>query len=226
VVKVKKLMVRAKILWIEGKRAKGPYFIPNLRKKGFTVETVASGKAALACLPKIDADLVVVNAASMRSSGKRICQTLHDEVDGLPIMLITNPDKPSSTDFCANEVLNLPFTIRKLINRILPLLPGEGHDLIKVGPILLDLERKLVKCQGKEARLTPRMAQLLKMLMKKPGEVIEREHLFSVVWRTNYTEDTRTLDVHMSWLRQAIEEDPRKPQFIKTIRGLGYRLDI
>ena len=219
-------MVRAKILWIEGKRAKGPYFIPNLRKKGFTVETVTSGKAALACLPEVKADLVIVNAASMRSSGKRICQTLHDEVDGLPILSITNPDQPAGKDFCANEILDLPFTIRKLINRILPLIPGEGDDLFKVGPILLDFERKVVKCHDKEARLTPRMAQLLKMLMKRPGEVIEREHLFSVVWKTDYTGDTRTLDVHMSWLRQAIEDDPRKPRFLKTIRGLGYRLDI
>ncbi|MBE0409846.1 MAG: response regulator transcription factor [Anaerolineales bacterium] len=219
-------MVRAKILWIEGKRAKGPYFIPNLRKKGFAVETVASGKAALAYLPEMHADLIIVNAASMRSSGKRICQSLYEEANGLPILLISNPDQSSSKDICANEILDLPFTIRKLINRILPLLPGEGDDLYKAGPIFLDMERKLVKCQGKEARLTPRMAQLLKMLMKKPGEVIEREYLFSVVWKTDYTEDTRTLDVHMSWLRQAIEEDPRKPRYIKTIRGLGYRLDI
>jgi DNA-binding response OmpR family regulator len=219
-------MVKAKILWVEGTRAKGPYFIPILRRKGFTVETVSSGKAALACLPEADADLIVVNAASMRSSGKRICQSLNDEANGLPILLITNPEESSSKDACANEILDPPFTIRKLINRILPLLPGEGDDLYRVGPIILDMERKLVRCQAKESRLTPRMAQLLKMLMKKPGEVIEREHLFSVVWKTDYTEDTRTLDVHMSWLRQAIEEDPRKPRYIKTIRGLGYRLDI
>ncbi|MFU8773603.1 MAG: winged helix-turn-helix domain-containing protein, partial [Anaerolineales bacterium] len=154
------------------------------------------------------------------------CQSLYEEANGLPILLISNPEQSSSKDICANEILDLPFTIRKLINRILPLLPGEGDDLYKAGPIFLDMERKLVKCQGKEARLTPRMAQLLKMLMKKPGEVIEREYLFSVVWKTDYTEDTRTLDVHMSWLRQAIEEDPRKPRYIKTIRGLGYRLDI
>jgi DNA-binding response OmpR family regulator len=217
--------VKGKILWVEGTRAKGPYFIPTLRKKGFTVETVSSGKAALAFLPDVDVDLIVVNAASMRSNGKRICQSLNEEANGLPILLIANPDQPMSEDICANEILDLPFTIRKLINRILPLLPGEGDDLYKVGPLLLDMERKLVKCQDKEARLTPRMAQILKMLMKKPGEVIEREHLFSVVWKTNYTEDTRTLDVHMSWLRQAIEADPRKPRFIKTIRGLGYRLD-
>ena len=85
---------------------------------------------------------------------------------------------------------------------------------------------KRVRCQGREARLTPRLVRILRILMQHPGEVVERAVLFRHVWDTEYTEDTRTLDVHISWLRQAIEEDPRKPQFLKTIRGVGYRLDI
>jgi DNA-binding response OmpR family regulator len=83
-----------------------------------------------------------------------------------------------------------------------------------------------VRCQGREARLTPRQAQLLQILMQHPGEVVGRDQLFKDVWNTGYTGDTRTLDVHISWLREAIEEDPRNPKFIKTIRGVGYRLDI
>jgi DNA-binding response OmpR family regulator len=90
----------------------------------------------------------------------------------------------------------------------------------------LDLERKRVRCQGKEARLTPRMTHLLQVLMRHPGEVLEREQLFREVWKTEYMGDTRTLDVHISWLREAIEEDPHKPHLLKTIRGVGYRLDV
>ncbi|MCZ7552982.1 MAG: helix-turn-helix domain-containing protein [Anaerolineales bacterium] len=82
-----------------------------------------------------------------------------------------------------------------------------------------------MRCQGREATLTPRLAQLLKMLLEHSGEVIERDELFRQIWHTEYTLDTRTLDVHISWLRQAIEEEPRKPRFLKTIRGVGYRLD-
>ena len=67
---------------------------------------------------------------------------------------------------------------------------------------------------------------LLKALMDRPGEVIDRQELFRMVWETGYTGDTRTLDVHISWLRQAMEEDPRHPRFIKTVRGVGYRLDV
>ena len=70
------------------------------------------------------------------------------------------------------------------------------------------------------------MITLLQLLMDKHGEVVEREALFKKVWETNYTGDTRTLDVHISWLRRAIELDPDNPKFLKTIRGVGYRLDV
>src|SRR5574341_11228 len=216
----------ARILWIEGKRAEGPSFIPNLRKKGYTVEVVATGDAALDRLMRIDPDLAVVNAASLRTSGKRICRSLRERMNGLPIVLIAGEGTTAPTDTCANVVLSLPFTPRKLLNRIVPLLPGDGGHMLHVGPIRLDLEHKRVRCQGREARLTPRLVTILRILMQHPGELLDRAVLFRQVWVTDYTADTRTLDVHVSWLRKALEEDPRNPQFLKTIRGVGYRLDI
>ncbi|HEX9616862.1 MAG TPA: response regulator transcription factor [Anaerolineales bacterium] len=218
--------MKARILWIEGKRADGPSFIPGLRKKGFLVDTVPTGKAALARIVESATDLVVVDAASLRTSGKRICHDIRAEKNGLPILLIANPNRPDTQDDCANIVLKQPFTIRKLVNRILPLLPAPGNNSLQAGPIELDLKRKLVRCDEREARLTPRLAHLLKILMEHPGEVLERERLFREVWNTEYTGDTRTLDVHISWLRQAIETSPRQPRFLKTIRGVGYRLDV
>ena len=98
--------------------------------------------------------------------------------------------------------------------------------MIKAGPIYLDVDRNIVRSYKKKTTLTPRLVRLMKMLMDKKGEVIEREELFKFVWVTNYTGDTRTLDVHISWLRQAIEKDPRNPLLLKTIRGVGYRLDV
>lgn len=219
-------VLKAKILWIEGKRAEGPSFIPNLRKKGYGVEIVPTGSAAITRIGELDPDLVVVNAASLRTSGKRICSSLREQVDGLPIVLISSPDRPPSDDSCASAILRPPFTLRKLLNRIVPLLPGEGQNLLHVGPIWLDLERKRVRCQGREARLNPRLARILEILMRNPGTVLEREQLFREIWNTEYTGDTRTLDVHISWLRHALEEDPHNPQFLKTVRGVGYRLDI
>ena len=123
-------------------------------------------------------------------------------------------------------MLNLPFTVQKLANRIKPLLPGDGKNVIHAGPIRLDLEHKRVRSLGKNARLTPRLAILLQILLQHRGEVIERKELFKKVWDTNYTGDTRTLDVHISWLRRAIEIDADHPKFLHTVRGVGYRLDV
>jgi DNA-binding response OmpR family regulator len=221
-----RLTMKARILWVEGKRADRPSFVPGLRKKGYAVESVSTGEEALALLPAFDPDLMVVNAASMRTSGKRICRALHAKVAGVPLLLIIETQRATPSDTSADVILALPFTARKLINRIKPLLPGDGNNLLHTGVIRLDMERKRVRCQGREATLTPRMALLLKIFMDHPGEVLERGQLFRDVWNTEYTGDTRTLDVHISWLRQALEVDPRRPVYLKTIRGVGYRLDV
>jgi DNA-binding response OmpR family regulator len=217
--------MKARILWIEGKRAESPSFIPSVRKKGYEVETVANGKEALEMLPDFDPDLVVLNAASLRTNGRRICKSIHAKLENVPIVVIADPERSIAGDNVASVVLELPFTARKLLNRFVRLLPNDEGHYMHVGPIRLDMDGKRVRCLDKEERLTPRLIHLLKTLMEHPGEVIEREKLFSEVWRTEYTGDTRTLDVHISWLRQAIEEDPRNPKYLKTIRGVGYRLD-
>jgi DNA-binding response OmpR family regulator len=217
--------MKARILWVEGNRADNTSFVPSLRKKEYWVEMVPTGQAAMARLVEVDPDLVVVNAASLRSSGKRICKEIREKSNDLPIVLIVSPEHAITGVNKANVVLELPFTSRKLINRIVPLLPGDGKNVLHVGLIRLDLEKKRVRCLGREARLTPRLTHLLRVLLQHAGEAVERQKLFSEVWETQYTADTRTLDVHISWLRDAIEEDPRQPQFLKTIRGLGYRLD-
>ena len=210
---------------MEGKRTDKSAFVSALRKKEYWVEIVPTGSAALARLVEVDPDLVVVNAASLRSSGKRICNEIREQSAELPIVLIVAPEHALSGVISANVVLELPFTSRKLLNRISPLLPGDGKNVLHVGFIRLDLERKRVRCLGREARLTPRLAHLLQVLLLHAGEAVDRQRLFSEVWDTQYTGDTRTLDVHISWLREAIEEDPSQPQFLKTIRGIGYRLD-
>jgi DNA-binding response OmpR family regulator len=218
-------MKNATILCIEGKHADKPTFASALQKKGFSVEVAFSGNDALEQLSVVDPDMVVVNAASLRSSGGRICHSLRKESKTLPLLLIVDKGNlPGKSD--ADAVLNLPFTPQKLINRIRLLLPSDGKNVLHVGPIRLDIEHRRVRCLGRNERLTPRLSQLLRMLMEHRGEVVERESLFKRVWETNYTGDTRTLDVHISWLRKAIELDPDHPRFLRTIRGVGYRLDI
>lgn len=216
----------AKILLVEGKRADHPSFSGGLLKKGYRVETVPNGSAALKYLLSADPDLVVIDAASLRTSGRRICQSLRKELDGAPIVLIVDSAKNGDEKPDADAILTLPFTVQKLVNRMKPLLPVVEKNMLHVGPIRLDMAQRRLRCLGKQARLTPRLAAILKILMEHRGEVVERANLFSQVWETKYTEDTRTLDVHISWLRQALEVDPRHPRFLKTIRGVGYRLDV
>jgi DNA-binding response OmpR family regulator len=218
--------MKASVLLIEGKRSEYPTFSFGLERKGYEVVLAPNGTAAINRLAEAYPDLAVVNAASLRTNGRRICQSLRREMDGLPIVLIT--DQPAATlgDVAADVILTLPFTIQKLINRLRPLLPVEEKNLVHIGPIRLDLEQRRVRCLGKQSKLTPRMIALLRLLMEKKGEVIERDALFKQVWDTEYTADTRTLDVHISWLREALETDPRHPRFLKTVRGVGYRLDV
>ena len=217
--------IDATVLIIEGKHPEFPSFSSPLQKKGFDVRVARSGKEASTQLEEVAPDILVVNAASMRSSGIRICKKLQALDEKIPIILILEPDKKVNDD-AATLILYHPFTILKLTNRIKPLLPSDGNNVFQVGEIRLDNDRKRVRCLGQNARLTPRLVALLQALMEHPGEVVEREELFKKVWETDYTGDTRTLDVHISWLRKAIEPDPTKPKFLRTIRGVGYKLDI
>jgi DNA-binding response OmpR family regulator len=214
------------LLVIEARHAEIPSFAADLQKKGFDVHTVQNGSAAVGRLKEVNPSLVVVNAASLRSTGLRICQSLREKNSRIPVVLILAKGNKVEKEDAADAVLVLPFTAQKLVNRIKPLLPGDGKNVLNAGPVRLDIEHRRVRSLGKSTKLTPRLVTLLQMLMEHHGEVVERETLFKKVWETNYTGDTRTLDVHISWLRRAIELDPEKPKFLKTIRGVGYRLDV
>jgi len=218
--------MRSRILLIEAKRADHASFSAGLVKKGYQVQVSPNGSAALQILVTLDPDLAVVDAASLRTNGKRICQSLKEQINSLPVVLILAQEQAEPLKVDANVVLHLPFTVQKLVNRIHSLLPVEEKDLVHVGPIRLNTEQRKVRCLGKQSKLTPHMVALLRLLMEHPGEVLERARIFQEVWETKYTVDTRTLDVHISWLRHAIESDPRHPRFLKTVRGMGYRLDI
>src|SRR5690349_4903627 len=218
-------MKKTTLLVIEGRHAEIPSFANDLQKKGFDVVSAQNGSEAVAKLKQTNPSLVVVNAPSLRSTGIRICLSIRKKDSKVPIILIVEQEKPVEKEM-ADSVLLLPFTAQKLVNRIKALMPGDGDNVVSVGPIRLDLENRRVRSLGKNTRLTPRLITLLQLLMDKHGEVVEREALFKKVWETNYTGDTRTLDVHISWLRRAIELDPDNPKFLKTIRGVGYRLDV
>lgn len=217
---------KTKILWAGKRRADMPSFVPDLEAKGYKVTFISTGKDALQKLDLNKPDVMVIDAASMRTTGSRICKSIQAKHPTLPIILINTSDNLPNNEIVAEVQLVHPFTIRKLENRIVPFSPGNSDKTIKEGPILLDMDRQVIRCNKKEEHVTPRMAEILKMLINQKGEVLKREYLFSKIWSTDYTEDTRSLDVHINWLRKIIEKDPNKPKLLLTVRGKGYKLDL
>ena len=212
------------VLVIEGKRADRPSFSGGLLKKGFEVESVPNGSSAMKFLKNNQPHAIVIDADSMRTTGSRICKSVRNVVTETPIILVLAQDSKGRRNNVADEVLVLPFTLQKLLNRLRPFINMDQNKMLEVGSIKLDLDQRWVHCNGKKTRLTPRLFRLLKTLMKKPGIVHLREELFQKIWETNYFGDMRSLDVHVSWLRRAVEDDPRNPIFLKTKRGVGYYL--
>ncbi len=219
-------MPSATILLLESSRASAPSFAPALEKWGYTLLVRHSVDEALAAAAVNRPDLIILDAASMGTPGTRMCRRLSTSLNGVPIVLVTLEGAQTSADSGASLALAQPFTPRKLINRLAGLLPADERYDLRAGPITLNLVQRKVTCGAKEAYLTPKQTELLEVFMRNPGKLVTRKKLIRKVWRTNYTGDTRTLDVHISWLRSAIEADPSRPQLLRTIRGLGYRLDL
>jgi DNA-binding response OmpR family regulator len=218
---------RKAILLIERQSRQMRTFAAELEHKGYAVSIVSNGRAALQEAAKHPPDIVVLNAASLGTSGLRICRDLRESLRAIPLIHIlpegaTQDQKRQSP---SNASLIMPFTIRKLVNRIERLLPGERAETIEAGPVRLTLGVRVVACGGKERRLTPKAADLLEVLLRHPNEVLDRRFLMREVWDTDYLGDTRTLDVHIRWLREAVEDRSGRPRYIVTVRGVGYRFD-
>ena len=219
-------MATAKVLLLESERTSAPSFAPALEKRGYTVTVEHDAQSALKKVTALEPDVVVLDAASLKTSGARMCRRLRASTNGTPILLIADKKNLPDPNCGASVTLVTPFTARKLLNMVSRLLPADDGACLQVGPIKLNLAQKRIICGNREERVTPKQARLLEMFLRAPGQLLTRKAIIKHVWDTDYTGDTRTLDVHMSWLRSVIEPNPRKPRYLKTLRGQGYRLDI
>lgn len=214
------------ILLVEKRSSKSTTFASALERKGYELEVVQTGSEALKRAPGVEPVLVILNAASLGSSGVRICHSLKEEV-GKPIIHIIDEDVELSRSDSQNAdiVLDLPFTARKLVNRIKRLMPADSDDTLEAWHITFVESTRVVRIPDRETRLTPKAADLLQIFLANPGKTLDRGYLMRQVWKTDYVGDTRTLDVHVRWVRQAIEPDPASPRYILTVRGTGYRFE-
>ncbi len=220
-------MNTATILLVEGQRAAQDSFDPALRKVGYTVFIATTGAAAFDWLDSHVPDLVVFDASSMRSSGSRTCRRIRTHIGDTPIVHCRNNDTPVDETAEADVYLMQPFTSRKLLNRVRDLLPANQYkeEVVRFGSIVLFLNKRALDVDGRgERRVTPKVVQLLAEFARYPNQIISRRQLMQNVWQTDFLGDTRTLDVHIRWVREFIEVDPSKPQILRTVRGKGYIL--
>jgi two-component system, OmpR family, phosphate regulon response regulator PhoB len=220
----------AALLLVEGRGIGAQSLAEALEKAGYRLSVCHTGKAALAWIAQEKPDLVVFDAASMRSNGSRTCRRLRREVGlEIPIIHTRLNGEPEDLSAEADAYLAHPFTARKLLNRIRALLPADGchEEVVRYGNLTIYLAKPSVEVNGQgEKSLTPKLMQLLQEFIRYPNQVVGRRQLMQNVWKTDYVGDTRTLDVHIRWMRELIEEDPAHPKLLITVRGQGYLLNM
>jgi DNA-binding response OmpR family regulator len=198
---------------------------------GFRVVTAADGREALARFREHRPELVVLDLMLPELSGIEVCRIIRQESD-VPILMLTarssEVDKIVGLELGADDYVTKPFSLRELSARIRALLrrseqvASEGLATVTVGDLTVDLTGHRLLRDGEVVPLKPKVFELLAFLIRHPGQVFSREQLLEQVWGYDYAGETRTVDVHVHWLRTAIEPDPASPAVIQTVRGVGY----
>jgi DNA-binding response OmpR family regulator len=218
------MTISAKLVCIEPQVNPQTSFQQGLERRGYQVSAFSNEQTALEHLKSEPVQVAVVNALSAAHRGEAICHLLRAQVSDLPILLLLPAGAKVAKNLQANVVLIKPFTIRKVVNRIKKLLAEPRTHIMQVGDVRLNCRTRLVqRGDGAPQKLTPKQAALLETLMTHPGKVLTRSYLMKKVWHTDYMGDTRTLDVHIRWVREKIEPDPSNPIYVITKRGIGYR---
>lgn len=214
------------VLLIEGRGGESRSFGPALESKGYHVTMAKTGRQALDLLHSDLPDVIILDTSFSSSSGVRICKSVRSAAPRVPLIYIYAADKIRPPSIRAEVSLSQPFTVRKLINRINRLLPSADGPMLQVGPITLYVDKRSLNRNQREFRLTPKQAQLVEIFMRHPGQILSRRELMKKIWDTDFMDDTRTLDVHIRWVREAMEDNPSRPRYLVTVRGKGYRFSV
>lgn len=205
----------------------------RLTAEGFTVESRAEGLSRLEAARRAGYDLILLDVMLPGMDGFTICRTLRDEGVDTPILMLTArgqvDDRVAGLKIGADDYLPKPFHTPELLARIEALLRRARKDplaeTLRFGEIEIDAKAAIVRKNGQELVLSAKEYQLLRFLAQRRGEVVTRDVLLKEVWGYHSTPLTRTVDVHMTWLRQKLEDDPSQPAYLITVRGMGYRFD-
>ena len=206
----------------------------RLEGEGYQVESSADGETGLERASTGAFDLIILDLMLPRRSGLDVCRRLRQAGILTPILMLTARsqvvDKVVGLQLGADDYLTKPFDMMELLARLEALLrraahpPGTGGAAYSFGTVRVDFKSAEVTRDGQPVTLSAREFQLLRYLIENRGRVISRDELLKEVWSYQALPSTRTVDVHMAWLRQKLEANPKRPEFILTLRGLGYKV--
>lgn len=227
-----------KILVVEDDRTLLEVLGYNLTKEGYEVVTATDGVEAVETARREKPDLVILDIMLPKLNGFEVCRFLRQRMT-VPILLLTakveEVDKVVGLELGADDYVTKPFSLRELLARVRAMLRRaemvqqetisgvKAFPAIKIGNLEIDFARHQVTLDSSVLNLTPREFDLLGFLMRNQGQVFTREQLLEKVWGSDYEGDSRTVDVHIRWLRGKMEEDPAHPRYLMTVRGTGYK---
>jgi DNA-binding response OmpR family regulator len=220
------------VLLVEDEQSIAEPFASALTRGGFRTTVARTGDEALTLVRELHPDVVLLDLALPDIDGRDICRQLRDESD-IPIIMVTASgtvtDRVVGLELGADDYVVKPFATTEIIARIRAVLrrgrgvPEQDGELT-VRDLRVDLGARRAWLAERELELTRKEFDLLARLAQDAGRVVTREMLMSDVWDTNWFGSTKTLDVHIAWLRRKLGDDPASPTYIHTVRGVGFRL--
>lgn len=217
----------------------------NLKKQGYEVQTTGDGAEALDLAREMNPDLIILDVMLPGLDGFEICRILRKEMT-TPVLMLTarddEIDRVVGLEVGADDYMAKPFSMRELIARVKAMLrrvrlireevnTGEGADgkpkqeIMEFGNLKIDMTRREITVDDEVVAFKPKEYELLTFLAQHQGQVLSREFILERVWGWDFIGDSRTVDVHVRWLREKIETDPANPRRIITVRGAGYRFE-
>jgi DNA-binding response OmpR family regulator len=231
-----------KILVVEDEPVLQETLAYNLTRQGYLVETAGDGLLAVSVARRTQPDLILLDIMLPGMDGFEVCRLIRQEMS-VPILMLTAKDdeidRVIGLEIGADDYITKPFSMRELMARVkaqlrrMRLMRQEAEsqiesptkEIMRFGNLVLDLTRREVSFDGKVLALNPKEYDLLLYFARHRGQALSREQILEEVWGWNYAGGSRTVDVHVRWLRAKIEVDPTKPSRIVTVRGAGYRFE-
>ena len=222
-----------KILLVEDEAGLVLTLTDRLRSEGFDVQSATDGERGLSCALGESFDLIILDVMLPKRNGLDVCRDLRQKNISTPILMLTAKgetlDKVLGLKLGADDYLTKPFEMLELLARIEALMrrspntSGNAPDAFRFGDVSVDFRRAEVSKNNQPVELSAIEFKLLQFLIENRGAVHSRDKLLDEVWGYDAMPTTRTVDVHVAWLRQKLEANPKHPQFIQTVHGLGYK---